>query len=454
MLPRNRIPNPKSTAPKSKGIIFQQKHGFCWPLHDGADPFSVGRVERNEGSRGIPRKMAGHRFARPALRFSRIQQTTGPALRFSRIQQLIGRPLHGFTLVELLVVITIIGILISLLLPAVQAAREAARRMQCQNNLKQLALAVVNYESQWQIFPPSSSWAADASPSDSGQLGNYRANWCILVLPFLEQQALYNAFDFTKPISGSTSAANVAARSVQISTMLCPTDSRNREPFMGSQNSATSALGDNWARGNYAANAALGQMIYSTAAADLHCAALPNSTGWKISYMRGVMGANCAVTIAQVRDGTSNTVMLAEIRAGVTNFDSRGVWAMSGGSSALWGHGGVRITGDDFEGDDYGPNCPYVDSDDVIAGSAIRAAFGGSDGLIAEGMPCYSDWSVNVQQTARSMHAGGVNTCFADGSVHWIGDYIQVKPSTTTNLSVWDRLMASADGMPVASDSY
>ncbi len=368
MLPRNRIPNPKSTTPKSK----------------------------------------------------------------------------GFTLVELLVVITIIGILISLLLPAVQAAREAARRMQCQNNLKQLALAVVNYESQWQIFPPSSSWAADASPSDSGQLGNYRANWCILVLPFLEQQALYNAFDFTKPISGSTSPNNVAARSVQISTMLCPTDSRNREPFMGSQNSATSALGDNWARGNYAANAALGQMITGT---DVNCAALPSSAGWKLSYMRGVMGANSSVTVAQVRDGTSNTALLGEIRAGVTNFDSRGVWALSGGSSALWGHGGIY-------GDDYGPNCSYMDSDDIIAGSAIRAAFGGIDGLIAEGMPCYSDWSVNVQQTARSMHAGGVNACFADGSVHWIGDYIQVKPSTTTDLSVWDRLMASADGMPVTSDSY
>ena len=357
---------------------------------------------------------------------------------------------RAFTLVELLVVITIIGILISLLLPAVQSAREAARRMQCQNNLKQLSLAVLNYESQWQIFPPSSCWAAGANPNDNGQLGNYRANWVILVLPFLEQQALYNTFDFTAPISGNTSAANVAARSVQLSTMLCPSDSHSREAFMGSQNSATSALGDNWARGDYAANACLGQMIYGTSCS--YCGALPTSTCWNLGYMRGVMGANCAVTIAQIRDGTSNTVLVGEIRAGVTNFDSRGVWALSGGSSALWGHGGILKTVSG--GDDYGPNCTSSSGDDVLAGTAIASAFGGSDGLVNEGMPCYDSLTADNQQTARSMHTGGVNTVFADGSVHWLGDYIQVVPSTSTKLSAWDRLMASADGMPVTNDAY
>ncbi len=351
----------------------------------------------------------------------------------------------GFTLVELLVVITIIGILISLLLPAVQSAREAARRMQCQNNLKQISLAVLNYESQWQIFPPSSSWPLGVDPDDHDQLGNYRANWAILTLPFMEQQSLYNMFNLTSPISGSGSASNMAARAVQLSVMLCPTDSHNREAFMGSQNSATSALGDNWARGNYAANAALGQMI--SGKGYLNYAALPTSTGWSTSYIRGVMGANCAVTIAQIRDGTSNTALLAEIRAGVTNFDSRGVWALAGGSSALWGHGGII-------GDDYGPNCSYGASDDVLAGTAIASALGGSNGLVNEGMPCWDSLTADNQQTARSMHAGGVNAVFADGSVHWIGDYIQVLPSTSTNLSVWDRLMASADGMPLTSDAY
>jgi len=352
----------------------------------------------------------------------------------------------AFTLVELLVVITIIGILISLLLPAVQAAREAARRMQCQNNLKQLSLAVLNYESHWGIFPPSSCWPTGVNPNDAGSTGNYYANWGILVLPFLEQQPLYDAFDLSVAISGSGSTRNIAARSQTLSVMLCPSDSHNREAFMGSQNSVTSSWGDNWARGNYAANAAMGLM--SSVDYDSHiCAALSTSTGWKLSYIRGIMGANCSVTTAQVRDGLSNTALLAEVRAGVTNFDSRGVWALSGGSSALWGHGGIW-------GDDYGPNCLIAYSDNTAAGDAIANAFGGITGLIEEGMPCHGGWNVNNEQGARSMHAGGVNAVFADGSVHWIGDFIQVLPSTSTNLSVWDRLMASADGMPATSDAY
>ena len=103
----------------------------------------------------------------------------------------------GFTLVELLVVIVIIGILIALLLPAVQSAREAARRAQCQNNLKQLALALHNYHGSYQFFPPSSNW--NGIPPQSGNTASLSPNWVIAVLPFLEQQALFNRFVFTKP---------------------------------------------------------------------------------------------------------------------------------------------------------------------------------------------------------------------------------------------------------------
>jgi prepilin-type N-terminal cleavage/methylation domain-containing protein/prepilin-type processing-associated H-X9-DG protein len=354
---------------------------------------------------------------------------------------------HAFTLVELLVVITIIGILISLLLPAVQAAREAARKMQCQNNFKQLALAVLNYESQWNAFPPSSCWAPGVDPSDVSQLSNFRETWGILVLPFLEQQSLFDKFIRTKPIPD---VANLSALAVELSVMLCPSDSYNRRLFMGSRSSQTVALNDNWARGNYAANAALGWMIYNPAYG-INSAALPTSGGWNDANKRGVMGANSSISFAQIRDGASNTVLLGEIRAGVADFDSRGVWAMSGGSSALWAHGGIL-------GDDYGPNSAVVSSDDVVACSDIRAAFNApsdtDSGLVTEGMPCYQGVMTNIQQTARSMHVGGVNTCFADGSVHWISDYIQAYPSSPTSLSVWDRLMCSADGMPVSGGEY
>ena len=104
----------------------------------------------------------------------------------------------GFTLVELLVVITIIGILIALLMPAVQTAREAARRAQCVNNLKQLSLACLNYEAAFGAFPPGIQFDQGQNPGSSDQ---FRANWIILILPFLEQQNLFDSFNHQEFIS-------------------------------------------------------------------------------------------------------------------------------------------------------------------------------------------------------------------------------------------------------------
>ncbi|MEM7317335.1 MAG: DUF1559 domain-containing protein, partial [Planctomycetota bacterium] len=105
---------------------------------------------------------------------------------------------QAFTLVELLVVIAIIGILVALLLPAVQQARDAARRVQCQNNLKNLGLALLNYESANKELPPSSVWPFDTRPGDRAnvQLG---PNWVILILPYIEEQGLADSFDLEQP---------------------------------------------------------------------------------------------------------------------------------------------------------------------------------------------------------------------------------------------------------------
>jgi len=126
------------------------------------------------------------------------------------------RSQDGFTLVELLVVITIIGLLIALLLPAVQSAREAARQAQCSNHVKQLGLACANYESQNGCFPPSSSFPKGTDPGDSR---THRRNWVIAVLPFLEQQALYDSFDLSVPINDSS---NRTARGTDLPVMKCP----------------------------------------------------------------------------------------------------------------------------------------------------------------------------------------------------------------------------------------
>ena len=131
---------------------------------------------------------------------------------------------RGFTLVELLVVIAIIGILVGLLLPAVQAAREAARRMQCQNNMKQIGLAIQNFESAYRFFPPARVDAAPGFPvTEFGvpapTTGTIQHGPGIFLMPYMEQNAIYNQYDLKQSWS---SAANAAAIANQIPTFNCP----------------------------------------------------------------------------------------------------------------------------------------------------------------------------------------------------------------------------------------
>jgi len=344
---------------------------------------------------------------------------------------------NGFTLVELLVVIAIIATLVGLLLPAVQSAREAARRVSCQNNMRQWGIALLCYHDARNQFPPSSVWKPEV-PMEGGNNPSLSENWVIMTLPFIEESNLYSRFDLSKFI---TDGVNTAARGTRLPSMLCPTDRFNNQPFNGSANPKTNRLGDGWARGNYGANGSMGYLTQSRHG----WASAGVAANWFDPRVRGVMGANCSVGIPRVSDGASKTILLGEMRAGITPYDSRGVWAMSGACpSSFWAHG--------YVGDSNGPNVMVPGADDVQAATAIAASVGGLEAIARLGMSVsWDDWE-GSQQTMRSLHVDGVYTCFVDGSVRWISDYIE--RGTYASPGVWDRLNLSADGQVVGSDAF
>ncbi len=331
---------------------------------------------------------------------------------------------RGFTLVELLVVIAIIGILIALLLPAVQAAREAARRTQCMNNIKQAALALHNYHDQNKCLPPAYQFDKGEAYNTSDK---FRPNWIILCLPFMEQQALYGSFDLTQFIS---SPKNLAPRGVVMPTLLCPTDSaNNRVKFAG----RGASEGPNWARGNYGVQ---GELSYGTNAAFAN------------SALGGVMGWNRALRLGEILDGTSNTLMVTELRAGVNEGDRRGTWAMGvPGASATMANG--------RDSDANGPN-PCNDASDDIEDCTSLSSNPGVQALLADCMGCWSGCD-NHQATTRSKHPGGVMCATADASVHFVSDNVdtggvwhcsgQAENINTCPMSVWDRFCVASDGI-------
>ena len=325
---------------------------------------------------------------------------------------------NGFTLVELLVVIAIIGILVAMLLPAVQTAREAARRTTCKNNLKNIALALLNYESSAGVFPPGMQF--DKGQSEAVTSDQFRPNWVILMLPYFEEQALYNSFDFEQPISHPI---NSIARGTTIPAMLCPSDTGAQTPFIGT----TAGEGDNWARGNYACNGVNRQLDRA-------------DEGWKDATQRGVMSLNQAAKLRQIVDGTSKTILVAEIRIGLTEKDRRGTWAMgTAGASAMFWHG--------YGGDCNGPN-PANDHSDDIEGCSTVIQQVGLEVMRRERMTCWEPCP-SYQASARSQHGpGGVQVAFIDGSVHFIDDSVNTTGPWGLCCGVWDRLIASADGTP------
>ncbi len=324
----------------------------------------------------------------------------------------------GFTLIELLVVIAIIAVLIGLLLPAVQAAREAARRAQCINNLKQLGLALHNYESTYQVFAMGSGnwgWCKGGSSKSHVNVRIMNLNGLATLLPYMEQTPMYNAINFSVAMSdflgkgtymgsgflAGSARANTTVATSAITSLSCPSDNGIRTtkyPGAGYYDAGTEP-GPAGIHSNY------DFMGEATLTCDRWLDVPTNQ--------RRMFGENSTATIAGVSDGTSNTMAMSE-----TTFD------VYNGDCSAWMYRGWVMTGiDPVAGGINNWNNPWG-----LTGIPSR-----------RGQLATWGWS-------GSLHPGGCNMLFGDGSVKFMKE--------TTSKVVLFKLNFMADGGIVSADSF
>jgi prepilin-type processing-associated H-X9-DG protein len=277
-------------------------------------------------------------------------------------------------LIELLVVIAIIAVLIALLLPAVQSAREAARRSQCVNNLKQMGLALHNYHDAMLIFPPGYIAASKFVDGESDTAPGW--SWASMILPQLEQAPLYSSMNVWLAVHAPQ---NTTASRASLNAFLCPSD----QFTLGSTYPVTDGLGNTVATFSPSSYAA----CTGSDAADVALGLNNDGSG------NGVFFRNSGVRISGITDGTSLTIFLLERAWGITE----GTWV---GAPA----GGVVLRGP------FNP-CPGSAFTNYLAPCLVLAH--------CHLLNTNADTDAGLDDPS-SFHAGGANVLFADGSVHFL----------------------------------
>jgi len=308
-----------------------------------------------------------------------------------------GKSRTGFTLVELLVVIAIIGILMGLLLPAVQMARAAARRTQCQNNMRQLGLALMNYESAKGAFPPSRTAPDDLMiPSgitaNSGSAVTSTQSWSTVILPYIEQGNLADLYNFKQPWFDNANSNNLTVIQTKTTAFLCPSsvsqDQRDEFHVIGA------------APGDYGSINEVKKKVYT----DVLGIPYPGANA-----AAGILGKWVKNRIANVTDGLSNTFMLGE----------------AAGQPEVWVNGHPMTMADFAAYDDDKVvefNGRYVPTDgtgwaDPDCGFSINGAT--PDGLQKYGPTMIN--AINVSEV-YSFHIGGASFVMGDGSTRFVSE--------------------------------